>query len=94
MTKEKAKQLYESKFWEGMTYEERAKFQLFEDMLCMPFGVFHEAVEKVLGRSVWTHEFAFPDSLRKEFLKEKPAPTMAEIIGLIPADKQVIAAAG
>lgn len=95
MTKEEAIQLSESNFWEGMTFEERAKFQLFEPLLCMPFDVFHEAVEKALGRPVWTHEFGFNvEGLRKELLKEAQAPTMADIINMIPADKRVIVVAG
>jgi hypothetical protein len=70
MNKEDAIQLYESKFWEPMSFQERAKFQMFEEKLCMPFDVFHEAVEKTLGRSVFTHEFAFDgikDELRSAF---------------------------
>ena len=56
----------------------------------MPFGVFHEAIEKVLNRSVWTHEFAFRDQMIKEYLGEKPAPSFEEILALIPADKLII----
>jgi len=87
MTKKQAKKLYDSKFWTGMTFKERAIFQLFEDRLCMPFDVFHEAVEKALGRPVWTHEFAYAESLRKELLGEKPRPTFEEILNLIPKEK-------
>lgn len=92
MTKEQALKLAESKFWEKMTFEERAKFQIFEEKLCMPFDVFHEAVEKTLGRPVWTHEFGLDiDGLRREIMGGRPAPTMDEILNLIPADKRVIA---
>lgn len=52
MTKEQVIKLAESEFWKDVTYEQIAKFQLFEDLLCMPFDVFHEAVEKTLGRPV------------------------------------------
>jgi hypothetical protein len=92
MTKDQAIALYDSKFWEEMTYEQRARFQLFEERLCMPFGVFHEAVEKALGRSVWTHEFGLnSDGLRRELLGETAAaPSMQEIIDLIPAEKRII----
>jgi hypothetical protein len=64
--REDAIALSKSGFWKEMTLEAIVRFQLFEDLLCMPFNVFHEAVEKVLGRSVWTHEFAEPDRLRSE----------------------------
>ena len=90
MDKKTALKLYESKFWEEMTYEERAKFQLFEDRLCMPFSVFHKAMEEVLKRPVWTHEFAYREMLIKEMLRERPKPSLDEIIGLIPEDKRVI----
>jgi hypothetical protein len=89
MTKEEAIKLYESKFWETMTYAERAKFQMFEKLLCMPFNVFHEAVEKTLGRPVWTHEFA-GDRLKKELLGQSPAPSMEDIMNMIPAEKRMI----
>lgn len=52
LTERQAIDLYDSGFWESMTEEERVKFQLFEDRLCMPFPVFHAAVEEVLGRPV------------------------------------------
>lgn len=91
MTKEQAIELHDSKFWEDMSPDERAQFQLFEDKLCMPFEVFHEAVEKTLGRPVFTHEFGFDrDGLKKELLGARPAPTLVEVMALIPEDKRVI----
>ena len=94
MTREQAIKLYESGWWEPLGHPERAMFQMFEPLLCMPFAVFHEAVEKTLGRPVFTHEFAYPDSLRQEMLGERKAPTLDEIIALIPEDKRVIVIAG
>jgi hypothetical protein len=55
--KENAIELYESKWWEGLSHREIAGVQLFVTELCCPFDVFHEAVEKSLGRPVFTHEF-------------------------------------
>lgn len=89
LTVEQAIALYEQRFWEPLSAEERAKFQLFQERLCMPFDVFHAALEQALKRPVWTHEIAQIDLLRKEFLGERPAPTMTEIFGLIPPDKRV-----
>ena len=63
MTKEQAIALHDSGFWREMTLEDRARFQLHEPRLCMPFDVFHEAVEKTLGRPVFTHEFADSEAL-------------------------------
>jgi hypothetical protein len=59
MTQEAAQQLYNTEFWKDMSHFQRATFQLNEERLCMPFGVFHEAVEKALGRHVQLTEFAF-----------------------------------
>ena len=42
-------------------------FQLYEERLCMPFPLFHKAVEEALGRPVYTHEFAGVENLRQEF---------------------------
>ena len=90
MTREQAIKLAATGWWKDRTPEDIVGFQLFEELLCMDFGDFHQAVEKALGRPVFTHEFAFADDLRKEFLKDKPAPTFEEIIGLIPKDKLLV----
>jgi hypothetical protein len=92
MTREQAIALVETKWWEGKTHRQIAMFQLFEDRLCMPFDKFHEAVEKALGRPVYTHEFgsAGNDGLRKELMGEKPAPTLDEIIEMIPEAKRIL----
>lgn len=58
--------------------------------LCLDFSRFHEAVEKVLQRPVFTHEFAEPDELKKEYLGVKEAPTLEEIINLIPEEKRIV----
>lgn len=89
MTKEEAIKLYDSAFWEHLTYRQRAAFQFKEELLCMPFGVFHEAVEKSLGRPVWSHEFA-SERLKKEFYGETTPPTFQEIMDLIPAEKRIV----
>ena len=90
MTEQEAVALYESKFWESMTHRERATFQMHEERLCMPFDVFHEAVEAAIGRPVWTHEFGLNrDGIIKELNGDGPAPTMAEIIEMIPEDKRI-----
>lgn len=92
MTKKQAIKLYKSKFWEKMSDYDKVKFQLFENRLCMPFEIFHAAIEKVLKRPIWTHEFASSniENIRKEFLGEKPAPSMQEIIELIPEANRII----
>lgn len=90
MTKEEAIKLFKSEFWKDLSYKEIAIFQLFEDRLCMPFGIFHEAIEKTLNRPIFTHEFGLNrDGLKKELLGESPPPTFEEIINLIPENKRI-----
>ena len=89
--KEKAIALYDTNWWEGKSHQEIAEFQLFTAELCCPFDVFQEAVEKSLGRPVFTHEFGLNyDGICKEFLGEKEPPTMNEILNLIPEDKLIV----
>ena len=92
MTKEQAIELAKSEWWKDRTPEEIVAFQLFEPLLCMDFGDYHEAVEKALGRPVWTHEFAYPDHLRAEFKKEREPMTFEQIVALLPKDKAVVVA--
>lgn len=83
--------LHDSKWWEGRTYREIAEFQMSTQELCMPFSVFHEAVEKTLGRPVFTHEFGLNfDGLLSEMMGEKEPPSFEEIIALIPAEKLIV----
>jgi hypothetical protein len=90
MTREQAIAFYEARAWEPMTHRERAAFQLHHGRSCMPFSVFHEAVEKTLGRPVFTHEFGLNwDGLIAE-LNGAPAPTFAEILARLPADKTIV----
>ncbi len=67
MTKDQAIAKSRTEFWKDMNYRQIAEFQIMEDKLCMPFSIFHEAVEKTVGRSVFTHEFG----LNVEGIKEE-----------------------
>ena len=67
MTREEAIAKYETGWWKDSTDKEIVDFQLFESRLCMPFDRFHEAVGKVLGRPVFTHEFADSGKLRDDY---------------------------
>lgn len=90
VTREQAILIHDSKEWESWTDEEIVKFQLYQDRLCIPFGRFHQAIEVVLDRPVWRHEFAFIDRLRDEYLTLAPPPTLEEILNLIPEEKRII----
>jgi hypothetical protein len=91
ITREEAILIHDSKLWEDWTHRQRAEFQLTQRCLAMPFGVFHEAVEKALGRPVWTHEFGLNwAGLVRELRGDLPPPTMQEIIDLIPPEKLIV----
>jgi hypothetical protein len=93
LTREQAIAFGESRAWESMSEAQRARFQIEQNRLCMPFDVFHRAVEKTLGRPVWTHEFGLNrDGLRAELAGTGPAPTMKKIIAMLPADKVLLVA--
>ena len=89
LTKEQAIEFAKSGAWAYLNDKQRALFQINQEKLCMPFEEFHKSVEITLGRPVWTHEFAY-DDIKHELLGEKTAPTFAEILNLIPEDKQVL----
>lgn len=90
LTTEEAIAFAESKIWQTWTNEQIVRLQLFQDKLAVPFDRFHEAITKVLGRSVFTHEFAFPNLLKEEYLGTRPAPSFEEIMDLIPEEKRII----
>lgn len=91
LTKDQAVAFCENKLYEGMTPRQIAEFQLMQDRLCVPFDVFHKAVEEALGRPVFTHEFGLNrEGLIKEFYGEKEPPTLDEIFSLIPEEKRVL----
>lgn len=94
LTKEEAIALYDSGEWLAWTDMQRASFQLVQDKLCMPFDEFHGSVTRALGRDVFTHEFGLNrEGLQRELAGIDGAPTMDQIIALIPAEKLVIVSA-
>lgn len=81
--------LAENKWYLNYSEDEITAFQLYESKLCMPFDIFHKAIEKSLMRSVWTHEFADVNRLQQEFeflnssaseLKEKMNVAIADLL--------------
>ncbi len=83
---ETALAIYESNIWQEWSDKEKVDFQLFTDLMVIPFSVFHIAVEKVLGRPVFLHEFTCWDNLRQEYLGERKAPTLDEIKNMTTAE--------
>lgn len=91
LTKEQAIAFCESKCYEKWSARQIVEFQMEQDRLCVPFDVFHKAIEETLGRPVFTHEFGLNyEGLRKELYGEKEPPTLEEIINLIHEDKRII----
>ena len=91
-TKEEAIAIAESGVWKDLDDEEIVKMQLFQRKLCMDFSRFHEAMEKVLDRPVYIHEFASSNynNLIEEYLGEKDSPSFEDIINLIPEEKRIV----
>jgi hypothetical protein len=79
-----------SEKWREMSAVEIARFQLEQELLCMPFDVFHKSVENALGRPVFTHEFGLNRAGLLAELNGGPQPTLAEVIELIPEDKRIV----
>lgn len=88
ITKEQAILIYDSGIWQDWSDEEKVRFQLYQNRLSMPFDEFHSALEVVLNRPVYSHEMF--ENLRAEFEGKQPAPTLDELINMIPADKRLI----
>ena len=93
LSKEEAIEFYEGGKWKDWPKRAIAGFQLYQKLLCVPFSVFHEAIEEALGRPVWTHEFGLNhDGLVAEYLGQAEAPTFEQIMEMIPAEKRIIIA--
>ena len=76
--------------WKDWTEEEIVRFQLYQRRLCMDFSIFHAATEKILGRPVFTHEFADSKRLIDEYEGKRSAPTFEEIINFLPEEKRIV----
>ena len=78
-----------------MTKKEMVLDQLKEGVLKVPFSQFHADLQEVLDRPVWTHELALNyQGIIDELEGKVEAPTLSEIVSLIPADKRVGVALG
>ncbi len=84
----RASAMVESKWWLVRRPRQIARVQLFTVELCVPFGIFHQAMEVSLGRPIWIHEFGLNlENLIQEFLGERDAPTLEEILATVPEGK-------
>lgn len=89
LTEREAYSIAETRFWESgeWTHTELALMQLNQRRLVMDFSAFHQSVEKMLDRPVWTHEFINPDAMLNEY-ETKIKPTIQEIMD--PLDPDVV----
>lgn len=86
LTKEQAIKLAKTEWWKECDALTIAKFQLFIDLLCCPFDIFHASLEESIKRPVQTIEFGlFADNLKLELLDGCPSPSFQDLIGLLPA---------
>ena len=91
LTTEQAIAFHDSNAWKTWDAKTRALFQMEQDCLCMPFDEFHKAVEEALGRPVWTHEFGLNrEGLLAELQGKATAPSFADILALLPAERTVV----
>ncbi|WP_298673126.1 hypothetical protein [uncultured Sphingomonas sp.] len=80
LTRDEAVRFATDERWRALSIEDRGLFQLRQDCLCMPFGHFVEGMNALLGRPVFTHEFADPDALWAEYQGAVPSPAIGAVI--------------
>jgi hypothetical protein len=82
-TREEAIEFAQTEKWKDLTPEARGILGLRQELLCMPFAEVHGGVTAMLGRPVYTHEFADPDALWNEFLTGETI-SFEDVIAKIP----------
>ena len=93
LPKEQAIAFAESESYKDMSHRDIAEFQINQEKMCMPFSIFHEAVEKTINRPVFTHEFGLNyKGIKAEIMDGKEPPSFEEIINLIPKEKLMMVA--
>lgn len=90
LTRDQAVALYDTGFWRYLNLEERACFQLSEERLCMPFPVFHHAVEVCLQRKVAAGEYLRPKRLLREVARTATPPPKEKLLDLLPPNQRSV----
>lgn len=81
MTDEQGSAFQDSKRWETMSHRDQATLQLLQQRLWMPFKVFHNAVEKTLGRALPATDLGLNRSrLIEELLEGRTAPALHHLL--------------
>lgn len=93
LTREQAIAFYESGQWRELDAHQIVALQMSQNLLCVPFDHFQQAVATVLGRPVYTHEFASSNRarLQAELDGKAPTPSLIDIMARIPGAVLVIA---
>lgn len=74
-------ELYNSGWWKQITMQRAAFLQLHQEKICMPWEVFHDYLEILLERPIFTHKFADFDKLKKEsYTRGSKYPGLADLI--------------
>lgn len=90
LTQDEAIAFAEGGEWKSMTKRQITEFQMYQRLMCMPFDVFHEAVEDALGRPVWTHEFAYIEDLQDELQGNKLKGYFDEVMAYLDPEKTTV----
>lgn len=91
LTKQQAIYLADSEAWRDMSERAIAEFQMIQEKLCMPFEVFHKALESTLGRPVFTHELGLNRvGIMAELFNGADPPSLADVLAMIPESKRLI----
>lgn len=67
-----------------LTQEQAAIIGAYTGVTCGPFSDVHAYAEKVLGRAIWTHEFASPSLSEK--LREAAKPDFLALCYVAPKE--------
>jgi hypothetical protein len=94
MTCEEAVLFADRQMWKFMSDRAIFELQINQRLCCMDFGEFHRCTEAMLGRPVWSHEFAHPENLIAEYQRKMTPPTMEDTMAQLPAERTVVISAG
>lgn len=88
-TEEQATAIYESGVWKEWTDEQVVRFQLFQQLMCLPFIHFVKAIERFFNYPVATTAFVFHKGMVIEYMRKTEydePPTFDEIVGYLPEE--------
>jgi len=89
-TLEQACQIGDSGWWKGKTPREIVLVQLFVDRQIMPFGLFRDALESVVGHPVADAMLIQAyDGLVLTVLSGRPKPTFEEVLSIVASSSSL-----